>query len=134
MRKREHHVNFTRIVFERRGKREDDKLELEYHRKCDGANYQGKDIQLRIVFTDKKTNSAGLQLADLTARPFGRCDLNPKHPKRAWNIIECKSDRNPTTKSADGWGLKVFPKQNERLQETPEPIADQEPPSPVVAV
>ena len=81
-------------------------------------------MQLRIVFTDKKTNSAELQLTDLTARPIGRYELNPKQPNRAWNIIECKSDRNPTTKSADSWGLKVFPKQNERPQEIPEPIAD----------
>ena len=34
-------------------------------------NYWLKKIDFKIVFTDKKINSAGLQFADLIARPIG---------------------------------------------------------------
>lgn len=98
----------THIVVERRGKREDDELELAFRRIRDGANYIGEMPGFEIVFADKKTNSAGLQLADLTARPIGRHVLNPAQPNRAWEIIESKLRRNVSGRTG-GWGLKVFP-------------------------
>lgn len=98
----------THIVVERRGKREDEELELAFRRIRDGANYFGKMPFFEIVFVDKKTNSSGLQLADLTARPIGRHAMNPTQPNRAWEIIEPKLRRSANGK-IDGWGLKKFP-------------------------
>ena len=109
LREREQHERVTHVVVERRGKREDDELELAFRRIRDGANYQGLRLGFEIVFADKKINSAGLQLADLTARPIGRHVMNPAQPNRAWNIIERKLHRNPKTGKGDGWGLKIFP-------------------------
>lgn len=102
------HEMLTHIVLERRGKREDDELELAFRRIRDGANYVGRMPNFEIVFADKKTNSAGLQLADLTARPIGRHVLDPDQPNRAWDIIERKLRRSPAG-GVKGWGLKTFP-------------------------
>lgn len=55
------------IVLERRGKKEDDELELVFRRYCDRDNFP-----FNPVFAHKQNNSAGLQLADLVARPIGR--------------------------------------------------------------
>ncbi len=108
LRDRGQHMLTTHIVVERRGKREDDELELAFRRIRDGANYVGEMPGFEIIFADKKTNSAGLQLADLTARPIGRHVLDPAQPNRAWEIIEPKLRRSPTG-AVRGWGLKVFP-------------------------
>lgn len=102
------HVRMTHIVVERRGKREDDELELAFRRIRDGGNVVGAMPGFEIVFADKKTNSTGLQLADLTARPIGRHVVAPSQPNRAWDIIERKLRRSPDGKVA-GWGLKIFP-------------------------
>jgi hypothetical protein len=61
----------THIVVECRGKKEDDELELEFRRICDGANRLGISLPFDIIFADKKVDSPGLQLADLVARPIG---------------------------------------------------------------
>ena len=108
LRDRGQHMLTTHIVVERRGKREDDELELAFRRIRDGANYVGEMPGFEIIFADKKTNSAGLQLADLTARPIGRHVLEPAQPNRAWDIIEPKLRRSPAG-VVRGWGLKVFP-------------------------
>ena len=108
LRDRRQHARITHIVVERRGKREDDELELAFRRIRDGANHRGAMPGFEIVFADKRINSAGLQLADLTARPIGRHVMDPVQPNRAWDIIERKLHRNPAGK-IDGWGLKVFP-------------------------
>jgi hypothetical protein len=62
----------------------------------------------QLVFADKRTNSTGLQLADLTARPIGRHVLDPAQPNRAWDILEPKLRRS-STGVLKGWGLKTFP-------------------------
>lgn len=108
LRDRGQHIFTTHIVVEKRGKREDDELELAFRRIRDGANLEGAMPGFEIVFADKKTNSAGLQLADLTARPIGRHVLDPTQPNRAWDIIEPKLRRGPGGQ-VKGWGLKMFP-------------------------
>lgn len=102
------HENVTHIVFEKRGRREDDELELEFRRVCDGANYFNKALPFSIKFADKKTNSSGLQFADLLARPIGRAVLNPEQENRAYDIIKTKFYSNHEGK-IEGWGLKCFP-------------------------
>ena len=108
LRERRQHEHVTHIVVERRGKREDEELELAFRRIRDGSSYQGAMPGFRLVFADKQVNSAGLQLADLTARPIGRYVMDPEQPNRAWEIIRQKLFRSRTG-SFDGYGLKVFP-------------------------
>lgn len=103
----------THIVVECRGKKEDRELELEFRRICDGENKFKKNLPYVIVLADKKTNSTGLQLADLVARPIGRHCLDRKQVNRAFNILKtklfCKGGRNQLGKDYEGWGLRVFP-------------------------
>ena len=102
------HTLKTHVVVERRGRREDNDLELAFRRIRDGNNQQGPMPGFEIVFADKKSNSAGLQLADLTARPIGRHVLNPEQPNRAWDVVQGKLYRHGARPQL-GWGLKIFP-------------------------
>lgn len=98
----------THIVVEKRGRREDNNLELAFRRIRDGWNYKGAMPEFELVFADKRVNSTGLQLADLTARPIGRHVMSPTQSNRAWEAIEKKllRDRQGNYR---GWGLKIFP-------------------------
>lgn len=98
----------THIVVECRGKKEDAALELEFRRIRDGANQWGRLACLELAFADKKANSAGLQLADLIARPIGLSVMRPGQPNRAYDIIEPKIRTSPSGRRP-GWGFKVFP-------------------------
>lgn len=98
----------TAIVFEARGSKEDAALELEFRRVCDGANRSRKPLPLRIVVADKKSNSEGLQLADLTARPIGLHVLRPEQANRAWDVLRTKLFAG-SANCVEGNGLKVFP-------------------------
>lgn len=95
------------VVFERRGQKEDDNLELEFRRVVGGGRPE-EHLPFEIVFSSKKSNSAGLQLADLVARPIGRHLLRPDQPNRAYDIVEKKFRRGPDEELED-WGLEVFP-------------------------
>lgn len=99
----------TYCIFECRGKKEDNELELEFLRIIGGENKFKTPMNcLRIKFVDKKANSAGLQIADLTARPIGIKTLRSDQPNRAFDIIEGKllgaSGRRSRIR-----GLKVYP-------------------------
>jgi hypothetical protein len=98
----------THVVFEARGKKEDEQLELEFRRVCHGANRFKAKLDFRFVLADKKVNSCGLQLADLIARPIGLKSLRPAQPNRAFDVIESKFERDPANK-AESWGLKCVP-------------------------
>lgn len=98
----------THVVFEQRGLREDRALELEFRRILDRSHLEGLGDSLDIVLASKQTNSAGLQLADMVARPIGRYLIAPQQNNRAYDIIEPKFRRTPGGK-IEGWGLKVYP-------------------------
>ncbi len=98
----------THIMVEMRGKKEDNELELEFRRVCDGNNYVRETLPFEITFLDKKCNSPGLQLADLVARPVGVHVLRPDQPNRAYDVLQEKFYRNPSGR-VQGWGLKCFP-------------------------
>lgn len=98
----------THVMVECRGKPEDNALELEFRRICDGRNHVGKMPNLNIIFMDKKHNSAGLQFADLVAHPIGRHHIRPNQPNQAFDIVETKFRRSPNGK-IPGFGLKTFP-------------------------
>lgn len=89
------------IIVEKRGKKEDDELELEFRRICQDKNYK-----FNIILADKKINSVGLQLSDMIARPIGRHLLNPKEDNRAYSIIEKKLIGYKISKDL---GLKIYP-------------------------
>ncbi len=104
---------FTPIVVEKRGKKEDKDLELEFRRVCDGNNFHGRSLNFNLIFADKKTNSPGLQLADLVARPIGLSILRPEQSNAAFEILKrklyTKNGRKGVGTGYEGYGLKCFP-------------------------
>jgi len=92
------------VIFESRGPREDAELELEFRRIAANDSHWGyrrhdfSRFDFQPVFIPKAANAAGLQLADLTARPIGLSHLRPDQPNRAFEIIRPKLG-----------GLKCFP-------------------------
>lgn len=103
----------THVVFEARGKKEDNALELVFRRICDGENRLGRPLPFSIVFADKKTNSAGLQLADLVARPVGLSVIRPGQANRAFDVLRrkffCRGGRAAVGQGFENVGLKLFP-------------------------
>jgi len=102
------HEKITYIIVEQRGKKEDEELELEFRRICDGQNYEALKMPFEIVLASKMSNSAGLQIADLIARPVGLSVLKPEQENRAFEVIKTKLHKNEKG-VVDGVGLKVFP-------------------------
>jgi Protein of unknown function (DUF3800) len=94
------------VVFESRGKKEDAELELHFRRiAANQANWGYKQPDFRYlewepVFIDKKSNSSGLQLADLMARPIGLKVLRPTQENRAFEVLRQKLVKG---------GMKSFP-------------------------
>jgi len=101
-------IKTTHVIFEARGKREDEELELEFRRVCDGQNFYRKKMPFEIVMANKQVNSTGLQIADLLARPIGLSVIRPKQANHTYGIIEKKFYRSPQGR-LDGFGRKVFP-------------------------
>ena len=103
----------TYVVVECRGKKEDNELELEFRRICDGANKLGKRLPFDVIFADKRVNSAGLQLADLVARPIGMSRLRPDQENRAFDVLKrkffCSGGRCNVGEGYEDWGLKIYP-------------------------
>jgi len=98
----------TFVVFEGRGKTEDKELELAFRRILDTTKMRGMAQTLDFLCVDKKTNSSGLQIADLVARPIGIHDLRPGQANHAWDVIEPKIVRGPNGR-VRGYGLKIYP-------------------------
>ncbi len=103
----------THVIFERRGRKEDNELELEFRRMCDGASRLGICLPFDIVFATKQVNSTGLQLADLVARPIGVRALRPDQENRAFDVLKrkfyCSGGRSNVGEGFENWGLKIFP-------------------------
>lgn len=107
------HGALTHIIFECRGAKEDKDLELEFRRICDGANRLSHTLPFEIVFADKRSNSAGLQLADLVARPIGLSVLRRGQENRAFDVLHrkfyCSGGRKNLGEGFDGLGLMIYP-------------------------
>ncbi|MBE8715760.1 DUF3800 domain-containing protein [Cellvibrio polysaccharolyticus] len=103
----------TFVVVEFRGKKEDDDLELEFRRICDGNNCFNQPLPFEVLFSDKKAMSSGLQLADLVARPIGLSVLRPQQENRAFEVLKrkfyCDGGRAEVGKDYEGLGLKIYP-------------------------
>jgi hypothetical protein len=104
-------VKITHIIIEQRGKKEDAELELEFRRICDGQNYEKIKMNFEIIMSSKLSNSAGLQIADLVARPIGIKTIKPNQENRAFDVIKTKLHRNKKGE-VDGFGIKIFPKKS----------------------
>lgn len=79
------------FVFEKRGKKEDKDLELEFRRIVDGENSFNRPFDgFQIRFADKKSNSTGMQIADLCSRPIGLKRIRPDQSNRSFDAIEAK--------------------------------------------
>jgi Protein of unknown function (DUF3800) len=113
LKEKEQQNSRTYVVVENRGKKEDNELELEFYRICNGQNQHKQSLPFELVFADKKTNSVGLQLADLVARPIGLHVINTKQENRAFTVLArklySKNGRSGAGMDYDGYGLKCFP-------------------------
>jgi Protein of unknown function (DUF3800) len=113
----------THVVVECRGKKEDAELELEFRRICDGNNLSDKVLPFEIVFGDKKTNLAGLQLADLVARPVGINYLRPVQENKAFELLKskffCAGGRKQLGKDYENVGLIIHPPRKAKSPDEP---------------
>lgn len=104
----------THIVVEKRGKKEDKELELEFRRICDGNNRFETNLPFEIRLIDKQANATGLQFADMVARPIGIHYLNPSQNNRAFGILKekfyCKDGRKFVGENFADFGFNIFPK------------------------
>ncbi len=84
------------VLFEARGQKEDQHLELEFRRITAGLPKIGKALPViqsfnwQPMFVDKRSNSTGLQIADLAARPLGLAYLRPDQDNRAAKVLQQK--------------------------------------------
>ena len=84
------------VLLEARGKNEDARLELEFRRICANQcdwHYKAADFQkikFEPVFVPKASNSTGLQIADLVARPLALQYLRPAQSNRTYEILKSK--------------------------------------------
>ena len=98
------------IIIEKRGKKEDKKLEehFELLKNSGTEMFTAEQIvnwNFSMHFRNKKENINGLQLADLTAYPIARFVLNPEYSNLSFEIIEKKIFKQ------DGklFGLQIIP-------------------------
>jgi hypothetical protein len=98
----------THIVFESRGRTEDSQLELEFRRLQNLTRIPSLGQTLEFMCVSKSTNSSGLQLADMIARPIGIHVLRPHQSNRAWKLIETKMVKSETHQ-LERYGLKIYP-------------------------
>lgn len=113
----------THVVVECRGKKEDAELELEFRRICDGDNPGNRHLPFDIVFADKKTNLAGLQLADLVARPVGLNYIRPRQANQAFELLKkkffCDGGRAKVGSDYESVGLMIYPPQKAKSPDEP---------------
>jgi hypothetical protein len=118
MQSKDQDSRITHIVCEARGRIEDRELELEFLRVCSGHNSMQQSLPFQLILADKKTNSEGLQFADLAARPIGLSTIRPGQFNRAYNILEKKFHRNGEG-VVGGYGVSLYPPKSEKPQGSP---------------
>ncbi len=113
----------THLVVESRGKKENFELELEFRRICDGENSDNRHLPFDIVFADKKTNLAGLQLADLVARPVGLNHIRPHQTNQAFDLLKrkfyCDGGRGCVGNGYKNVGLMIYPPKKAKSPDEP---------------
>lgn len=96
----------THVVVESRGKKEDADLRQAFEGICEDPSLSRIPFDLGML--PKGSNSAGMQISDLVARPIGLKVLRPEQRNRAYEILETKLRRDSAGRIHD-LGLKVFP-------------------------
>lgn len=112
---RNQHNRLTHVICEARGKVEDRALELEFFHVCSGNNSFEKTFPFELIIADKRTNSEGLQFADLAARPVGLSVIRPSQSNRAFQILEKKFHKNDKGE-VSGYGFHLYPLKSEKPQ------------------
>jgi len=102
--------NSLNITIEKRGFKEDKKLEEHFQRiLARGTGYINLErlskFNLTINFRNKYENINGLQLADLVAYPLARHIMEPQRVNPALDVFKSKI----YGKLRKGYGLKIFP-------------------------
>jgi hypothetical protein len=115
---RDQENRLTHIICEARGRMEDQALKSEFLRVCAGHNSLKKDLPFKLILADKKTNSEGLQFADLAARPVGLSVVRPGQSNRAFKILEKKFHKNGQGETS-GYGFHLYPLKSEKPQGNP---------------
>ncbi|HSX13292.1 MAG TPA: DUF3800 domain-containing protein [Chlamydiales bacterium] len=115
---RDQHNRLTHVICEARGRVEDRALELEFSHVCSGHNFLKRTLPFELIIADKKTNSEGLQFADLAARPVGLSVVRPGQSNRAFQILEKKFHKN-NDGEASGYGFHLYPVKSEKPQGSP---------------
>ena len=103
------------VLFESRGKVEDRELGQAFREICNNASTLAitskedfSQIQFNMRFVNKLANSAGLQLADLIARPIGLSALRPEQSNQAFDVIRHKFIKLEYDAHSEQ-GFKLFP-------------------------
>lgn len=115
---RDQQNRLTHVICEARGRIEDKALEFEFLRVCSGHNPLNKTLPFELVIADKKTNSEGLQFADLAARPVGLSVVRPGQSNRAFQILQKKFHKNGQGE-VSGYGFYLYPLKSEKPQGSP---------------
>lgn len=77
-----------------------------------------KTLPFELIIADKKTNSEGLQFADLAARPVGLSVIRPGQSNRAFEVLQKKFHKN-NEGEALGYGFYLYPPKSEKPQGGP---------------
>ena len=72
------------------------------------SNLNGINEMFDFYCADKKANLAGLQFADLIARPIGNKYLHKDSHDRSYEILRSKLRRDGFGR-AEGYGIKIYP-------------------------
>lgn len=113
--------HLTHLVVESRGKAEDEDLASTFRKISDQAVFAGA-YPLDIKFASKKTNSSGLQIADLVAHPIAKHVIKAQ-PSKAFEVVQRKLLGYP---EYEGIGLKLYPLESEMPQQLLRQDADRE--------
>jgi len=97
----------TVFVFESRGKVEDAELKGWFDRICAGDNFRSQTFNFEAVFADKKTNTQGLQIADLAAYPIAHFVRDQTSERPDWIAVRFRVRKFGFRMI--GYGLKIFP-------------------------
>lgn len=114
--------HLTHIIVESRGKVEDQDLESTFRKISEQASLLDEHYPFDIKFAGKKTNSSGLQIADLVAHPIAKHVIRAL-PSKAFEVVKEKLLGYPEYEEC---GLKLYPLENEMPQQKLRQDADRE--------
>jgi hypothetical protein len=84
------------ILIEARGIKEDKEIQLEFLQICNNERNWGfkksdfQQLSFKMIPVDKKSNSTGLQLADLIVRPIALRNFRPLQLNNTYEILQAK--------------------------------------------